>query len=156
MFGRRRDGERGSSVVEFALFFPAMIALSMLLIEGGNMFRAWLTLHKSAQTAVRFATTGQGDEDGSRLSQIVAQARLMQEDLPGNSPVMDVDVCSRTKPDMSLPCTGADPGGPCEMVQVEVRYSYQPLTPFAADLLPSDLTMEATERGINEPWKVCP
>ena len=77
-------------------------ALALLIIEGGNIFSSWLTLQKSAQMAVRFATTGQGDEEGNRLALILAEARKLESSLPGTSPTMQVDVCSRPGTDLSV------------------------------------------------------
>lgn len=148
--------ERGSAVVEFAFVLPVILLLTMFLIEGGSMVRGWLTVQKSAQMAVRFATTGQGDEEGQRLSLIKEEAKKLESSLPGLSPAMQVDVCSRPGLDMAAPCAGDDPGGPCQMVEVRTSFSYAPFTPLFAAVLPPALTIEGTERGINEPWKACP
>lgn len=150
-----RRGENGSSVVEFAFIFPVLLALAMLLIEGGSMLQGWLTLQKSAQMAVRFATTGQGDEEGNRLALIMEEARKLESSLPGTAPSMQVDVCSRHEADIAASCAAGNPGAPCEMVEVETSFVYTPMTPLVASLLPSDLLITSRERGINEPWKVC-
>jgi len=147
--------ERGSAVAEFAFILPVLLALIMFLVEGGNLFRAWLTLQKSSQMAVRFATTGQGDEDGTRLAQIVAEAKKLESSLPGGSPAMTVAVCSRPGTDLAASCADDDPGQPCQMVEVRTSVLYTPFTPLVAAALPETLQIRSTERGINEPWKVC-
>lgn len=155
----RRDslgrGENGSSVVEFAFILPVLLALAMLLIEGGSMLQGWLTLQKSSQMAVRFATTGQGDEEGNRLDLIMEEARKLESSLPGKSSSMQVDVCSRAEADVSASCASGNPGGPCEMIEVSTSFVYTPITPLLASMFPSDLLITSRERGINEPWKVC-
>ncbi len=148
-------GEKGSAVVEFAFVLPILLALALLLIEGGNIFNSWLTLQKSAQMAVRFATTGQGDEEGNRLALILAEARKLESSLPGTSPTMQVDVCSRPGTDLSASCSSGNPGNPCEMVEVRTSAIYTPMTPFLEAMLPANLEIAGRERGINEPWRAC-
>lgn len=148
--------ENGSGMIEFALILPIFIALSLAVIESGNMFRSWLTLNKSAQMAARFAATGQGDEEGTRLSLIMAEARKLETSLPGANPVMEVEVCSRPGLDASAPCVGGQAGGPCEMVEVNVRYVYSPATPLLGNLMSDTLVLSGSDRKINEPWRICP
>lgn len=148
--------EKGSSLIEFALILPIFVALSLAVIEGGNMFRSWLTLNKSAQMAARFAATGQGDEEGTRLALIVAEARKLETSLPGSSPIMQVDVCSRSGLDVTAPCVSGQAGGPCEMVEVNVSYAYSPATPLLGSLMSEVLTLSGSDRKINEPWRLCP
>lgn len=61
---------RGISTVEFALILPILMAMILGTIEMGTMFYSWLTIQKAAQSRARFAATGIGEEEGTRLTQI--------------------------------------------------------------------------------------
>ncbi|MBN2139829.1 MAG: TadE/TadG family type IV pilus assembly protein [Desulfovibrionaceae bacterium] len=150
LFGRQ--GTRGISVVEFALILPVFLTLVMGVIETGNMFRTWLTVQKAAQSAARFATTGQGDEEGTRLSQIVQKAQEVVATLP-----QETEVLVRSWPGMDTAAepTDNDPGGPCQVVEVRVRADYEPITPLLGPLLPEVIPLVGADRKVNEPWYPC-
>jgi hypothetical protein len=50
-----------------------------------------------------------------------------------------------------------DPGDPCELVEVEVRYTYRPVITFIANLMPNDgqMVLRGRDRKLNEPWVPC-
>lgn len=160
--GRR---QLGAVAVEFALVLPVVFVLSMGLIECGNIFRTWLTVQKAAQAACRFATTGQGEIEGDRLSRIVNEAMQVTDDLPG---VTQVSI--RSWPGITPSGAGRvnNAGKPCDMVEVKVTYQYPPITP-AFDLAglfglggnafnsgnDETIPLSSVDRKINEPWQPC-
>ncbi len=114
--------------MEFALILPLILAFAMAVIEGGVMFYSWLTIQKAAQSGARFAATGQGDDQGTRMSQILAVTQDWMEHLDKG----DKTIVIKSWPN-SLPSgegTAGDAGGPCQMVEVAVTYSYHPFTPL--------------------------
>ena len=148
----RSRGSRGISSVELALILPAVMALAMGVIETGNMFTAWLTVHKAAQTGTRFAATGQGEEEGTRLGLIIERTEDAADTL--NGPVT-VSVRSWPNLDTSAPGVLDDPGDPCHPVEVSATYNYRPITPIVGDILPEAIPLTGRDRKINEPWQQC-
>jgi len=60
-----RDDERGTTLIEFALVFPALVAVLFGMIDGGRFIGARVMLSQAAGVAARTAclgsTTGQAD-----------------------------------------------------------------------------------------------
>jgi hypothetical protein len=49
-----------------------------------------------------------------------------------------------------------DAGDPCDVVEVEVQYTYRPVIPLIAHFLPSQIVLRGKDRKLNEPWTPCP
>jgi hypothetical protein len=152
MFGAGRP-ERGAAALETAFILPVLLVMLFGLLEIGRMYFVKSTLTKAAETGARFAVTGRGVDDGTRLPKIVAEARRLADTFGPER----VDVAVRSYP---VPFAGGDPrendaGAPCEMVEVEVSCGYDPVTPFLSEALPSDLSFTAKKRMVNEPWLPC-
>lgn len=144
---------RGMTAVEFAMIFPLLVVLVLGLLEAGNMLSDWLTVRKAAETGARFASTGQGDEEGVRLALIRAEVGRVMSRLPGGAGEVQV---------VSWPTTAAsgagsenDAGCPCGLVEVRVDYAYQPLTPFLEAVVGESLLLTGSDRKVNEPWQRC-
>lgn len=143
----------GIATTEFALVLPFLFFLVMGLVEAGYMSYSWLAVQKAAQTGARFAATGQGDEEGTRMTEIV---RLTEEWLAGlDKGGKEVTVSSW--PSSTPVGDGIDnnAGGPCNMVEVAVVYEYHPFTPLVGALLPNVVEIYGRDRKLNEPWKPC-
>ena len=143
----------GMAAVETALILPIMFVMVMAVVEGGNAFYSWLTVQKAAQIGARFAATGRGEEEGTRLSQIIAATESGLIALDQGS----VEITVRSWPDLSATGDGIDndPGGPCQLAEVAVLYRYKPFTPLVAPLLPETIPLHGYDRKVNEPWKPC-
>jgi len=150
---RARRGEQGTSVLEFALVLPVLLAMIFGIVELGYIYFARATVGKAAQVAVRYAVTGNGDDDGTRLTKVIEEAQRIIEVLPGSATV----TVSSWETYTGATGTGRinDAGAPCELVQVEVRYPYEALTPIIGDLVPDDMVLTGRERMVNEPWLPC-
>ncbi len=153
---RRRPESRnlGSMLVEFAVLLPAALVLIMGLIETGNLYRSWLTVQKAAQQGARYATTGQGEMDGNRLTEIVGATSELLTILPNNG---DSEVYVRSWPGMNVSGEGRpdDPGQPCDTVEVKVLYTYDPITPLVGAVMPDPLVLNGSDMKVNEPWHLC-
>ncbi|CCH48684.1 TadE/TadG family type IV pilus assembly protein [Pseudodesulfovibrio piezophilus] len=144
---------RGVTTIEFALIIPFIFVLVLGMVEFGSIFYSWLSIQKAAQVGARFAATGVGDEEGNRLSQIVAETEKWLTALDNGAKEITVS----SWPTASATGDGVenDPGGPCELVQVSVIYHYHPFTPLVGDVFPEVINLEGHERKLNEPWKPC-
>lgn len=148
--------ERGQGLVELALVTPIALVLMLGVIEMGRLFFAWVTVQQAARAGARVAITGQGEQDGTRLSLITDAAQQVADNLYGGGVVITVRSWNGTT------ATGAgqvgDPGDPCELVEVEVSYTYQPVITLIANLMPNDgqIVLRGRDRKLNEPWVPCP
>ncbi|ADU63914.1 MAG: pilus assembly protein [Pseudodesulfovibrio sp.] len=144
---------RGMTTMEFALILPFMLAMAMATIEAGTMFYSWLTIQKAAQSGARFASTGQGDEQGTRMAQILATTESWLEHLDNGG----TEITVRSWPETAATGDGTadDAGGPCQLVEVAVIYNYHPFTPLIGAMLPSVIPLAGSDRKLNEPWRPC-
>lgn len=143
---------RGMTTMEMALILPFIFILVMGMIEMGNMFSAWMTIQKAAQTGARVASTGVGDEEGSRMSLIIAETEKWMESLGGDKLI---EIKSWPSPSAGGEGITGSAGGPCELVEVGVTYDYHPVTPILSSLFPDVILLTGHDRKLNEPWKPC-
>jgi len=147
------QSRKGVTSAEFALIVPFIIVIFMGIVEFSTMFYSWMTLQKAAQSAARFAATGQGEEEGTRLSQIMQLTENWLENL--NNGAKEITITSW--PTVNAVGEGSDgsAGGPCGLVQVAVVYNYHPYTPLVSVMLPEVVELYGQDRKLNEPWKPC-
>lgn len=150
---KKNSHRNGVAAIEMALILPILFVVVMMVIEGGNAFYSWLTVQKAAQIGARFAATGRGDDEGTRLAQIIATTEAALTTLNQG----DIEISVRSWPDLSASGDGIDndPGGPCQLAEVAVLYNYEPFTPLVAPMLPDSIPLLGYDRKINEPWKPC-
>src|SRR5512141_3013144 len=94
---------RGQTLVEFALTLPILLLLLFGIIEFGRIFQAWVTLQNAARTAVRYAITGQYDQNAFHIDDAWT---------PENSYNLDGIPCYFT-PDAAQPDFQQHWGHPC-------------------------------------------
>lgn len=141
------------TTVELALILPFIFVIAMAMIEFGTMFYSWLTLQKAAQSGARFAATGLGEEEGTRLSQIEEITEGWLESL--NRGNKEITISSWPGLTASGDGSTGTAGGPCQLVEVAVVYDYHPFTPLVGGIFPEIIKLEGHERKLNEPWKPC-
>lgn len=144
---------RGIASVELALTLPILVLMVMAVIEGGNVFYSWLTVQKAAQIGARYAATGRGDGEGTRLTQIIKATEAGLASLDN----ANAEIKVRSWPDVTAEGDGIEnyPGAPCQLAEVAVIYHYSPLTPLIAQMLPESFPLYGFDRKVNEPWKPC-
>ncbi|MBI9079978.1 MAG: pilus assembly protein [Pseudodesulfovibrio sp.] len=150
---KNNSRRQGLVSVELAMVLPIAFILIMGIIEMGNMYYSWLTIQKAAQIGTRFAVTGQGDDEGTRLSQIIEKTESGMVALRNGSKEINV----RSWPDLAAAGDGIDgyPGAPCQLAEVSILYKYEPFTPIIGPLLPATIDLHGYDRKVNEPWKPC-
>ena len=104
----RRNGEKGQSLVEFALVAPIFFLVLFAIIDFGMAFHAWITVTNSAREGARFGAVRAPAAD------IEARVRDTADSLDDA--------------DLSVTVTNAE-GDPGESVVVEVTYDYSLITP---------------------------
>lgn len=150
---KKNNRRLGVAAVETALVIPLILMVTMAVIEAGNAYYAWLTVQKAAQIGARFAATGRGDDEGTRLAQILSVTEGGLAALKKDN----YEISVRSWPDLSAAGDGIDndPGGPCQLAEVAVLYRYEPIAPLVAALLPDVIPLRGYDRKVNEPWKPC-
>ncbi|HZK18677.1 MAG TPA: TadE/TadG family type IV pilus assembly protein [Clostridia bacterium] len=65
MFNRLRKGQRGQSLVEFALVLPLLIILLMGIFEFGRIFSSYVMITNAAREGARNVVVGRDDSQVS-------------------------------------------------------------------------------------------
>ncbi len=152
---RRSNKQRqsGTVAVEFAYILPIVFVLVLGFIECGNLFYSWLTTYKAAQAGARFAATGQGEDEGTRMTRIQEEVARHMDRLEGGA--SETTISSWPRGIYDGDGTQDDAGNPCGMVEVTVAYAYHPITPILDTILPETILISGSDRKVNEPWSVC-
>lgn len=135
---RRHDGERGASLVEFAVVLPLFILLVFGIMEAGWFFSQSVELRNAAREGARLAVVDYGTGQEIRLETCSRAA------LSGAGAVVTIE--RNTTMDMSF-----DPPSP-ESVTVTMSKTYESLTgildaPFGGAAMSSSVEMR-TERPL--------
>ena len=109
----RRKGEKGQSLLEFALVAPIFFVLLFAIVDFGMAFQAWITVTNAAR-------------EGARLGVVRATAADIDARVREAAGPLDDG-------NLSVIVTNAE-GDPGESVVVEVDYDYTLITPLG-DLL---------------------
>ncbi|QLA17084.1 TadE/TadG family type IV pilus assembly protein [Desulfolutivibrio sulfoxidireducens] len=159
--GRGDPGSRGTAAVEMALVLPLLIFLVMGIFDVANMMRISLGMQHAVRLGVEAAASGAGVDDGSRGTALVEEAVNAHLNLLALEGTPVVTVQSWEGTDTSGEGVSGNLGGPCDMVEVKVDYTYHPLDPFVAvatlfgGLSNLDIPLSRSERRVNEPWASC-
>ncbi len=128
---RRKNGEKGQALAEFALLIPIFLILLFAIVDFGMGFYSWITVTNSAR-------------EGARLGAVAATMEKIEERvrLTANLPKQDIN--------MTVTVTNAQ-GQPGDSVVVQVDYDYDLITPLAGlvqlvsgDILGPTLTFSST------------
>jgi Flp pilus assembly protein TadG len=58
---RRRRGNRGQSLVEFAVVLPVMLAIGGVLIDAARLYQVWTTLESATRDAAQYLAMSSND-----------------------------------------------------------------------------------------------
>lgn len=148
--GRR---SRGQSLVELALLAPVLAVLLFGVVESGRLFYAWVTVQHAARMGTRFAVTGIGERDGTRLRQIQHAVLEAARGLSAQDLQITIRSWHGLRGRQQLRVGSA--GGPCDLVEVDVQYTFRPIIPLIGRLLPEQMILRGSDRKMNEPWMPC-
>jgi Flp pilus assembly protein TadG len=108
---RRKSGEKGQALAEFALLIPIFLILLFAIVDFGMGFYSWITVTNAAREGARLGSV--------QATEVEIVDRVYQtSDLPDEATQMTVTV------------TNAQ-GQPGESVVVQVDYGYDLITPLA-------------------------
>jgi hypothetical protein len=141
---------RGTSLLRYGLSLSLAALLPLLFLEAGNFIYSWMTVRDSAREAAQVAASGDGDEEGRRMTVIEETAMEHLSPLDGRK---KVTVTSWPGPDAVGPGIQGSAGGPCQQVEVKVDYVYKTILPLVTTLLPNDLILTGTKRLCNGRWR---
>ncbi len=105
----RRKGEKGQSLVEFALVAPIFFLVLFAIVDFGMAFHAWITVTNSAR-------------EGARIGAVRASAAEIETRVRDTADSLD-------DANLSVTVTNAE-GDPGESVVVDVSYTYSLITPL--------------------------
>ncbi len=148
----RRNCERGNVVIEAALALPVLLILILAIFDFARVHHTRTRLQDAVSQATRFAITGRQLQDtsnpGVMLSRKDSVLRLVR-DLSGLSDLDDSNVKITSIGDNGIESVG--PGGPGDVVIVEVSYSLEVLTPILSVAFPDkQYSFTCTSRFRNE------
>ncbi len=108
---RRKNGEKGQALAEFALLIPIFLILLFAIVDFGMGFHSWITVTNSAR-------------EGARLGAVAATEEKIIKRVKDTSDLPNEDI------NMTVTVTNAQ-GQPGDSVVVQVDYDYDLITPLA-------------------------
>jgi hypothetical protein len=147
-----RKRERGNVVVEAALALPVLLVLILSIFDYARIHHTRTRLQDAVSQATRFAITGRQLSDpsnpGVMLTRKDSMLRVLRE-LSGIPDLDDDDVKITSVGDNGIESVG--PGGPGDVVIVEVSYAVEVLTPILSVAFPdNEYRFRCTSRFRNE------
>jgi Flp pilus assembly protein TadG len=149
--------ERGQTLVEFAILAPVFFLLFFGIAEAGMLFHAWVTVQDAAERGARYAITGR---DTCTSGGIGRGGCISSEALTAFAHINDranatVSIRSWDFPTYTVVYNN-NPGGPCDAVEVSVRYAYTPRIPLVGTALGvGNINLTGRQRFISEPFGAC-
>ena len=122
---RRKNGEKGQALVEFALLVPIFLLLLFAVVDFGMGFYSWITVTNA-------------DREGARLGAVHAPLNVASSPCFGKASldqciedrVRDASDLTNEATKMTVTITNAT-GNPGQSVVVKVDYDYDLITPLA-------------------------
>ena len=109
---RKKNGEKGQSLVEFALLVPIFLILIFAIVDFGMGFYSWITITNAAR-------------EGARLGAVQATQQDIEDRVWDSA-----DNLPNAATNMTVTVQGFQ-GQPGDSVVVQVDYDYDLITPLA-------------------------
>jgi Flp pilus assembly protein TadG len=144
----RRDG--GQGLVEFAVIFPLVITLIMVIVDGGIAMGRYNDINNSTKEGARYGAVGA--DTNEIVARVKAQAHGLLDDVPagGNCGSGAPEICVEWLPG---PGGTPAPGLVGSSVRVIVRYDYELfntiLRPLVPDIGMSTCAVQRMERPVS-------
>lgn len=152
-------GERGQTLVEFALVSIIFFMFVFALFDGTRLFESWVTVQHAARTGARYAVTGQITcEWGSTRNECItdtaknATAGMNGGGIDGSR----VTVTTKFWDYPTYAGSGSTGSGvQCDAVEVRVAYTHRFVVPFFTLIAPGGVSIAGSQRMVNEPFGPC-
>ena len=122
---RRLRDSKGTNLLEAAIITPLLLLLTFGIVDFSSMFYCYLALENGVSQATRFGITGTAVEGQTRQESIIEAMRRA-------TPTLTIPEAAFTF--RHMPPGGAawvaGTGGPNAIENVEVRYTWQFMTPI--------------------------
>jgi Flp pilus assembly protein TadG len=154
----KQRGEYGQSLAEFALLLPVLALIIFGLVDMARAMQSYVTIQEAARDGVRYAVTGRIDCVGPTIQNrenCIEQAVINRVDSLNNTDTVVTTFRRWDYPTYADPATENNAGEQCDAVEVQVNYTYQPITPIFRTLVSNSISMVAKERLVNEPFGTC-
>ena len=151
-------GEYGQSLAEFSLILPVIAIVIFGLVDMARAMQSYVTIQEAARDGARYAVTGRIDCTGPSIQNrenCIEQAVLDRVDSLNNVDTITTTFRRWDYPAYADPPAENDAGEQCDAVEVQVNYTYQPITPIFRTLVRNSISMVARERLVNEPFGSC-
>ena len=151
-------GEYGQTLAEFAMLMPIITLVIFGLVDMSRAMQAYVTIQEAARDGTRYAVTGRIDCNGPAVqnrANCIEAAVENRTDHLANTDSITVSTRYWNFPAYADPPTEGAAGDQCDAVEVEVHYTYEPITPVFRQLVSNSVGMSAKERLVNEPYGTC-
>ena len=151
-------GEYGQSLAEFSLILPVIAIVIFGLVDMARAMQSYVTIQEAARDGARYAVTGRIDCTGpstQNRENCIEQAVLDRVDSLNNVDTVTTTFRRWDYPAYADPPAENNAGDQCDAVEVQVNYTYQPITPIFRTLVRNSIPMVARERLVNEPFGSC-
>jgi len=154
---RRRDGERGQSVVEFALILPLILILLIAIVDFARLYTTMLTVESAAREAADYGAfhwynwqdTASADATALEMERraCVAVSNLPEYTESGGTcfgpTFFDFSLDSPPGPPVDCSQNPAPNANPCRLT-VTLTYDFRLLAPLHVDLLGTSIGVPAS------------
>jgi Flp pilus assembly protein TadG len=154
----KRRGEYGQTLAEFSLILPVIAIIIFGLVDMARAMQSYVTIQEAARDGARYAVTGRIDCVGpvvQNRENCIEQAVLDRVDSLNNVDTIATTYRRWDYPAYADPPAEDNAGVQCDAVEVQVNYTYQPITPIFRTLVRNSIPMVAKERLVNEPFGTC-
>ena len=151
-------GEYGQSLAEFSLILPVIAIVIFGLVDMARAMQSYVTIQEAARDGARYAVTGRIDCTGPSIQNrenCIEQAVLDRVNSLNNVDTITTTFRRWDYPAYADPPAENNAGDQCDAVEVQVNYTYQPITPIFRTLVRNSIPMVAKERLVNEPFGSC-
>ncbi len=154
----RKHGQAGQTLAEFALVLPIIGLVIFGLVDMARAMQSYVTIQEAARDGARYAVTGRIDCEGPPIQTreaCIVQAVEDRTDHMNNPETITTTFRSWDYPTYADPAAESDAGEQCDAIEIEVHYTFTPMTPIFRTLVSNSISMKATERLVNEPFGTC-
>ena len=154
----KRRGEYGQTLAEFSFILPVIAIIIFGLVDMARAMQSYVTIQEAARDGARYAVTGRIDCVGpvvQNRENCIEQAVIDRVDSLNNVDTITTTYRRWDYPAYADPPAENDAGVQCDAVEVQVNYTYQPITPIFRTLVRNSIPMVAKERLVNEPFGTC-